>query len=116
MTAGEPVVERVEPEARPAATPLDARLDRVLHIFTWLSVGGLAAGLVAALVWPGEPAPDILLHAGIILLLASPGARLVVILAVYAQRRQWTTVGMAALTLAIMMTSLIAGLAALWRW
>jgi hypothetical protein len=110
-----PVPDGVEPEPAPPAPPLDTRLDRVLRIFTRLSAGCLAVGLVAALVWPDELAPSAVLHAGIVLLLASPGSRLVVIVAVYAHRRQWTTVVMAATTLAIMMSSLIAGLMALWR-
>lgn len=115
MTAHEPRPEPNEPDAGPAPPPLDARLDRVLRIFTRLSAICLALGLVGALAWPGELAPRVLLHTGIILLLASPGARLVVLVAVYAQRRQWGTVVMAALTLAIMMSSLIAGLMALRR-
>lgn len=99
----------------PPPAPLDTRLDRVLRAFTRLSSALLAVGLVSALTWPGTMPPRILLHAGIILLLASPGARLVVIVAVHARRGQWRTATMAALTLAIMMGSLMAGLVALWR-
>jgi hypothetical protein len=104
-----------EPASAPPARPLDARLDRVLWIFTWLSMGCLTVGLAAAMAWPHEVAPHFLLHAGIVLLLAAPGARLVVIVAVYAQRRQWGTVLMAVLTIGILMSSLIAGLVVLWR-
>ena len=101
--------------AAPSPPGLDARLDRVLHVFTAVSLASLALGLAASLVWPEALAVRGLLHAGIILLLASPGSRLVVIIAVHAQTRQWGVVTMAAVTLAIMMGSLVAGLVALWR-
>ncbi|MDP1572241.1 MAG: hypothetical protein Q8L86_19760 [Vicinamibacterales bacterium] len=96
--------------APPSPPELDARLDRVLRLFTRLSLICLAAGLAGALVWPGALAARVLLHTGIILLLASPGSRLVVIVAVHGHKRQWAIVVMAAVTLAIMMSSLVAGL------
>lgn len=96
--------------APPSPPELDARLNRVLRLFTRLSLICLAAGLAAALVWPGALAPRVLLHAGVSLLLASPGSRLVVIVAVHAHKRQWSIVVMAVITLAIMLSSLAAGL------
>lgn len=115
MNAAAAPLQGGDEDVAPAPPPLDARLDRVLRIFTRLSTACLAVGLVIMLAAPGALAARIFLHAGIILLLASPGARLVVIVAVHLQRRQWGTTVMAALTLAIMMSSLVAGLVALWR-
>lgn len=103
-------------EARtPVAPALDARLDRVLRVFARASAALLGLGLVAALTWPGALPPRVLLHAGLIVLLASPGARLVVIVIVHAHRRQWKMAALASLALAIMTASLVAGLLALRR-
>lgn len=115
MNAAAVPLRDADEDAGPAPPPLDARLDRVLRIFTRLSTACLVVGLVIVLAAPGALPARIFLHAGIILLLASPGARLVVIVAVHVQRRQWGTTVMAALTLAIMMSGLLAGLVALWR-
>lgn len=112
-TAREPAPR--EDDAAPARPELDVRLDRVLRVFVRLSAVCLALGLATALAWPGALPPRILLHAGLILLLASPAARLVVIVVVHTQKRRWSTVTMAVVTLMILMGSLAAGLLALWR-
>jgi glucose-6-phosphate-specific signal transduction histidine kinase len=99
----------------PSPPKLDARLDRVLRVFTWLSAALLGAGLAVELAWPGAIVSRVLLNAGIILLLATPGARLVVIAGVHAHRRQWRVVVLAGTALATMAASLVAGLVVLWR-
>lgn len=100
------------PAGTPAPPELDARLDRVLRWFRRASTALLAIGLPLAVAWPDAFAARLPIHAGVILLLASPGARLVVITAVHGQRGQWRVAVMAGVTLAIMMVSLIAGLVA----
>ncbi|MFP5378396.1 MAG: hypothetical protein ACLGHP_01285 [Vicinamibacteria bacterium] len=103
------------PAGTPAPPELDTRLDRVLRWFRRASTALLALGLPLTLAWPDAFLARLPIHAGIILLLASPGARLVVITGVHAHRRQWRVAVMAAVTLAIMMVSLVAGLVAVWR-
>jgi uncharacterized membrane protein len=70
-------------------SPLERSIGIVLHIGVIASSICLAAGLVLTFVGGVPAAANILLHAGIIVLLSTPVARVLVSVAEYAQQRDW---------------------------
>jgi uncharacterized membrane protein len=71
---------------------LDARLGRVLGVGVVASTSLLAVGLVIAFFRPG-PVSSWLLQAGLVLLMATPVARVVVSAVEFARLREWFFAG-----------------------
>ena len=63
-------------------------LGRTLHAGIVVSTSLLALGLLLALTTPGAPA-DLLLHAGLLVLMATPMARVLLSCAEYVRQRDW---------------------------
>jgi uncharacterized membrane protein len=65
-------------------------IGRVLRIGVLVSTTCLALGLAAAIVFGAGPTSQILLHAGIVILLATPVSRVLVSIVEYSLARDWT--------------------------
>ena len=94
-------------------TDTAARLERVIAIvlragMTTSSIC-LAAGLVLAFAGPAAGA-DLLLHGGIIILLATPVARVLISIVEYVRQRDWRFAALTALVLMELMASAAAAL------
>jgi uncharacterized membrane protein len=89
--------------------PGNQRLERaigfVLHAGVMASSACLAIGLALALVSGEGGMAGILLHAGIIVLLATPVARVVVSVGQYASQRDWTFTALTVIVLVELMAS-----------
>jgi uncharacterized membrane protein len=70
----------------------------------------LAAGLVLAVLYGERPIVQILLHTGIIVLLLTPVARVVVSIVQYASERDWTFTLLTAIVLVELLASAVAAL------
>ncbi|OLE78394.1 MAG: hypothetical protein AUF76_19195 [Acidobacteria bacterium 13_1_20CM_2_65_9] len=70
----------------------------------------LGAGLVLALIGGGEAIANVLLHTGIVVLLATPVARVLVSIVEYAQQRDWTFTLLTAIVLVELLASAVAAL------
>ncbi len=94
--------------------PEVSRLERLLgHVLRAGAVGSavlLACGLVLALVHPSR-AGTILMRAGLIVLLVTPMARVVVSVFEYAAARDWLFLGLTASVLVILIGGLLFALA-----
>ena len=95
-------------------TGTSLRLERiigfVLRAGVTTSSGCLAAGLVLSLAGRGDAA-GVLLQAGVIILLATPVARVVVSIVEYANERDWTFVALTATVLLVLGGSLMVAMA-----
>ena len=91
-----------------------ARLERVIGIVLLAGVRAssvcLAVGLVLALVMGDSRIAAILLQAGIIVLLATPVARVIVSIVQYASQRDWGFTLLTAVVLLELMASAVAAL------
>jgi uncharacterized membrane protein len=72
------------------ASPLERVIGRVLRAGVMASSISLAVGLALALIYGEGGVALILMHAGIIVLLATPVARVIVSIVQYASERDWT--------------------------
>jgi uncharacterized membrane protein len=95
--------------ANAAATPLERVIGVVLRAGVMASSACLAIGLLLALTGGGGLA-GILLHAGIIVLLATPLARVIVSIVQYASQRDWAFTALTAIVLLELMASAVAAL------
>lgn len=95
-----------------SAQPRDTEriLGRVLTVGARVSTALLATGLVLALA--GLPRADTLLSAGLVVLMATPIARVAVSVEEFARERAWWFVLCTAFVLALLAGSLIAALRA----
>jgi uncharacterized membrane protein len=95
--------------------PDPGRLERIVGVVLRLGVTAstlcLAAGLVTSFLDGAAGLARFLLHAGIIMLLATPVARVVVSLGEYALQRDWIFVG---LTLTVLLELLASAAAAMY--
>jgi uncharacterized membrane protein len=82
----------------------------VLRAGVFLSTACLVLGLGAAIAFGGGTAAHVLLHAGIIILLATPVSRVVVSIVEYSIARDWT---FAALTTIVFLELTASAIAAL---
>jgi uncharacterized membrane protein len=82
----------------------------VLRVGVTASAASLAAGLVLSFVGAAAPAA-LLLHIGIVALLATPAARVVVSIVEYAVERDWVFVG---LTVTVLLELVASGVAAMY--
>jgi uncharacterized membrane protein len=82
--------DRGDPVSSAAADRgFEAAVGRLLGIGVLVSSACLAAGLVSALVGGDSGFSRVLLSAGLVLLMATPGARVVLSAASYLRRRDW---------------------------
>lgn len=85
-------------------------LGRVLGVGTHISTLLLALGLAYALIDPGAPALG-LLHAGLVMLMATPVLRVAVSVIAFARRREWWFVACTSIVLALITSGVLAVLA-----
>ena len=108
MSAGDPGNVRV-PER--AGTRLEAIIGVVLRVGVTTSSACLATGLALSFVPSLEPGASWLLHIGIIVLLATPVARVVVSIVEYVSERDWMFATLTTIVLLELMASAVAALA-----
>jgi uncharacterized membrane protein len=89
-------------------TRLERTIGLVLRVGVAASSILLAAGLILALLH--APGAQWLLHLGIVTLLATPVARVLVSIAEYASERDWTFVALTAIVLVELLASAVAAL------
>ena len=90
---------------------LERLIGRILRIGSVASTVLLVAGLLLRVVLPAAAAADVLLFSGLMLLLATPIARVVATVAEYALARDWRYALCALLVQAVVVGSLVYGLA-----
>ncbi len=93
-----------------AATRLERVIGVVLRAGVMASSACLAVGLLLALLTGDSGLAGILLHAGIIVLLATPVARVIVSIVQYASQRDWAFTALTAIVLLELMASAVAAL------
>jgi len=91
---------------------LEVTLSRLLRIGVTISSLALGAGLAIALTLGTGAASTFLLTAGVLLLLATPIARVVVSSVAYARRRDWLFTALTLIVLAQLIASIAAALRA----
>ena len=92
------------------ATSLERVIGVVLRAGVMASSACLAVGLLLALLMGDRGLAGILLHAGIIVLLATPVARVIVSIVQYASQRDWAFTALTAIVLLELMASAVAAL------
>lgn len=73
-------------------------MERLLRVATWAAAGLLLAGLIAWVA--GAAAATPIMHAGIMLLMATPVVRVVMALVEYLRERDWLFAALTAIVLA----------------
>jgi len=91
-------------------TSLERVIGVVLRAGVMASSACLAVGLLLALLMGDTGLAGILLHAGIIVLLATPVARVIVSIVQYASQRDWAFTALTAIVLLELMASAVAAL------
>lgn len=89
---------------------LEITLGRVLGVGVTLSSMTLAVGLVSALVLGASGITDGLLTAGVMILIATPVARVVISSLAFLRRRDWTFAVLTLIVLGELVASIIAAL------
>ncbi len=87
---------------------LERQLGRILRAGVTLSTVALAAGLLAAFTVGATPLATSLLAIGVVVLIATPVARVVVSSIAYARRHDWTFMVLTLIVLGELVASLIA--------
>lgn len=87
------------------AGALERRLGRVLHVGSIASMVCFAAGLAALFLGADRRWADGLMHAGLVILFATPFARVLVTAAAYWRAREWTFVAMTSIVLLVLIGS-----------
>jgi uncharacterized membrane protein len=95
---------------RPVPDALETTLGRVLGTGVMLSTLALAAGLVSALALGESPLTTTLLTAGVVLLISTPIARVVISCLTYLRRRDWTFVVLTLIVLGELLASIVAAI------
>ena len=93
---------------RPTPDTLEATLGRVLGTGVRCSTIALAAGLVSALAVGAGRMTNALLTAGVLMLIATPVARVVISSIAYIRRRDWTFALLTLIVLAELVASIVA--------
>ena len=121
-----PTLTKEDRRNRHNETRLNTTISRVLMVGLLLAVGLLLVGVVLTLVRPeldltrasfikGIPGaiaslePDGFFQAGLLVLLATPAARVVALLSAYVGRRQWVLAGISLVVLAVLVLSAFLG-------
>jgi uncharacterized membrane protein len=94
----------------PPAARLERSIGFVLRAGVLASSACLTVGLALALVTGEQGAALVLLHAGVILLLVTPVARVVVSIFQFASARDWTFMALTVVVLVELMASAVAAL------
>ena len=89
---------------------LEVLLGRVLGAGVMFSTIALAAGLVAALAVKTGRLTNVLLTTGVLMLIATPVARVVVSSITYVRRRDWTFAVLTLIVLAELVASIVAAM------
>jgi len=89
-------------------TRLESTIGVVLRVGVTVSSVALAAGLI--LLFLGAPGAGLLLNCGVLVLLATPVARVFVSIVEYAAERDWTFVALTAIVLVELLASAVAAL------
>jgi uncharacterized membrane protein len=93
----------------------DARLERMLVLVLGVGVRTSAVCLLVGLVWslaqPGSRPAGWAIHAGLVILMATPVARVFVSVAGYLRERDWLFVALTSIVLTLLLGSLVAALA-----
>jgi uncharacterized membrane protein len=95
---------------RRAPDTLEVLLGRVLGAGVMFSTIALAAGLVAALAVKTGRLTNALLTTGVLMLIATPVARVVVSSITYVRRRDWTFAVLTLIVLAELVASIVAAM------
>jgi uncharacterized membrane protein len=90
---------------------LERTLGRVLTIGTWVSTSMLALGLVATFIAPDAPVTRTLLTAGLMSLLLTPVARVVVSVVGYVRAGDWWFVLFTGIVLVLLISSFVVAFA-----
>ncbi|MBI3493429.1 MAG: DUF1634 domain-containing protein [Acidobacteria bacterium] len=90
--------------------PLEVVVGLVLRAGVTLSSACLAVGVVLSMFGASAAAADILLHVGVIVLLATPVARVVASIVQYVGGRDWPFAALTAIVLLELMASVVAAL------
>ena len=90
---------------------LERVLGRILRIGSLASTAILTVGLGLALAAPASAVGPAVIRAGLLVLLATPVARVVASVIEYTSDRDWLFAGLTSIVLAIILGSLLAGLA-----
>ena len=90
------------------ADRLEARLGRVLGIGSALSTWCLALGLAALLMLPVNQPGVVLVNAGLVMVMATPVARVIVATIGFIQSREWRFVAMTVTVLVVLGLSVVA--------
>ena len=94
----------------PRAQAMERAIGLVLRAGVLASSACLALGLAIALVAGEQGAALVLLHTGVILLLITPVARVIVSIVQYASQRDWAFTALTAIVLLELMASAVAAL------
>jgi uncharacterized membrane protein len=94
----------------PATDPLEITLGRVLRAGVVASTVSLTAGVIAAFGFGTGPLMTFLLTTGIVTLIATPVARVVISCLVYFRRRDWTFAVLTLIVLAELVASIVAAI------
>lgn len=97
------------PETPIEVSPLEAAIGRVLRAGSAVSTLGFASGLVLALLGFGGGTSRVLLTAGLLVLVATPVARVVLSVVEYLRQREWAFVVYTLIVLGALVGSLVAG-------
>jgi uncharacterized membrane protein len=89
---------------------LERAIGFVLRAGVVLSTACLFLGLMAALVLGDTTVPRILLHTGIVILLGTPVARVIVSITQYTLARDWAFASLTAIVLVELLASAVAAL------
>jgi hypothetical protein len=92
----------------PAPDDLETTLGRVLRAGVTLSTVALASGLACDLLLGGGWWTTALLKAGVVLLIATPIARVLISSIAYVRRRDWLFALLTAIVLVELLTSIVA--------
>ncbi len=94
----------------PSADTLELTLGRVLGAGVRFSTIALAAGLISALVLGDNAVTRVLLAAGVLTLIATPIARVLISSIVYLRRRDWTFALLTLIVLGELVASIVAAI------
>lgn len=86
---------------------LEERLGRILGAGGAIATVLLAAGLVVFFIAPAHAATAWLLHGGLILLMATPVARVVAAAAGYLQTRNWLFASLTLMVLSVLLAGVV---------
>jgi uncharacterized membrane protein len=94
----------------PDTNRLETHVGRVLRAGALLSTSVLVVGLVLRVALPASGVPDTILRAGLIILIATPVARVVASVIDYTLQRDWLFAALTLAVLVVLLGSLLYGI------